>query len=81
MSCSSFFKIGSRRLPVASPLLVLAVQVIRTAEAYSKPNQTSETELLAKLVYSWKPLTIKDRKSISDVSLSSEYSFGRLLLD
>ena len=43
-------------------------------EAYSEHCQTSKMELFAKIVNSWKPLSIFAKSSILDVWQDSEYS-------
>ena len=42
-------------------------------EAYSEPSRTSMIELLEKINYGWKPLTIFAKNSILDVGLGSEH--------
>ena len=47
---------------------------IKISETFSEPSQTSKTELFAKIINNWKPLTIFTKSSILDVRLGSEYA-------
>ena len=47
-------------------------------EAYSEPCQTSQTELLPKIVKSRKPYTISPQSSILDIWQSSECAYAKL---
>ena len=50
------------------------IRIIRTAEVYSKPTQTSTMELLAKLVLGFQLLTIFIKSSTLDIPLGIEYA-------
>ena len=45
-----------------------------SSEAHSEPNQTSNMDLFAKIVFGWKALTIFAKNSIQDIWLGSEYA-------
>ena len=45
---------------------------VLTPEAYPEPSRKSKMKIFAKIVNSWKPLTIFLKDSIVDVQLGSE---------
>ena len=48
--------------------------ILATVETYTEPSQTSKMELFAKIVNSWKPLTIFAKCFILDTRQCSEYA-------
>ena len=48
--------------------------ILATAETYSEPSQTSKMEFFAKIINSWKPLTIFAKCFILDTRQCSEYA-------
>ena len=48
--------------------------MINWKEVYSEPCKTSDVELFAKLINSWKPLIFFNKSAVLDVDKDSEYT-------
>ena len=68
-----FSRASNIKCSFASSSFVL-FRIIRTAEVYSEPSQTSTMELFVKIVKSFQMLTIFIKGSIFDFRLGFEYA-------